>query len=179
MTIRFFILQAHYRSTLDFSNEAMQAAEKGFKKLMNATADVVKLPAGEVSDVSDEITGLKESVIAALCDDLNTPVALANLFEAVRIVNQVKDRQREITCGEKKILEELLLTITTDVLGLVSETSGNAGDKVVGGLMELILKIRSEAKEKKDFATSDKIRDALSGLGIVVKDTKGGSEWNI
>ncbi len=179
MTIRFFIMQAHYRSTLDFSNEAMQAAEKGFKKLINAAADVIKLPAGDGMDVSDEITGLKESVIAALCDDLNTPIALANLFEAVRIVNQVKDRQREITEGQKKILEELLVKITADVLGLVSETTVNAGDKVVEGLMELILNIRTEAKEKKDFATSDKIRDSLSGLGIVVKDTKAGSEWNI
>lgn len=179
MTIRFFILQAHYRSTLDFSNEAMQAAEKGMKKLIKASADVTSLTTDNNVPDTDDLDKLKESVITALCDDMNTSVALANIFEAVRIVNQVKEGARKINEKQKGILTELLEDITKNVLGLEEESAGSAGGKIIGDLMDIILDIRAEAKSKKDFATSDKIRKTLTDLGITIKDTKDGSEWSV
>jgi cysteinyl-tRNA synthetase len=179
MTIRFFILQAHYRSTLDFSNDAMQAAEKGLRKMMQASRDIKNLPVEKGENISSEFNELKESVISSLCDDLNTPVALAGLFEVVKVVNQVKDRQRTISAGEKILLSELLEGIAGDVLGLRDETAGSVEGKIINGIMEIILNIRTEAKQRKDFATSDSIRNSLSELGIAIKDTKEGTEWNV
>ena len=178
MTVRFFILQAHYRGTLDFSNEALQAAEKGLRRLMQAAADVEGL---EVDDVpaSDEIAKIRENVYDALCDDLNTPIALSNLFEAVRIVNTVADGKMKICAADKDILKELLKTVVGDVLGLADEREQGGNEKVIDGLMDMILAYRKEAKMAKDWAKSDQIRDALGALGIEVKDTKDGSTWTL
>ncbi|MFA7116353.1 MAG: cysteine--tRNA ligase [Bacteroidales bacterium] len=177
MTVRFFILQAHYRSTLDFSNTALQAAEKGYKRMMQAVKDVKNL---EVSAKAPEIEGLKkipEKIMIALCDDLNTPIALSHLFDVVKIVNQVKDHSMEINENDKKILEELLTVIVVDILGLIDESDSSGSEKVVSGLMDMIIKIRKEAKLKKDFATSDMIRNRLKEIGIQLKDIKDGVEW--
>ena len=178
MTIRFFILQAHYRSTLDFSNEALQAAEKGLRRLMQAAADVEGLKVEDVP-ANEEIARIRENVYDALCDDLNTPIALSNLFEAVRIVNTVADGKMKICKEDKDILVELLKTVTGDVLGLTDEREQGGNEQIIDGLMDMILEYRKEAKAAKDWAKSDQIRDALGALGIVVKDTKEGSTWTL
>ena len=180
MTVRFFILQAHYRSPLDFSNEALQAAEKGLKRIMLAAKDLKSLPtsaAGE--EVSSDIAKIKESVYEALCDDLNTPNALSALFEGVRIINSVKDKSIKITAADKAVLEELFGTVLTDVLGLKDESAEAGNGELLGGLMQMVLDVRATAKSNKDWATSDRIRDSLKALGVSIKDTKDGCEWSI
>ena len=184
MTIRFFILQAHYRSTLDFSNEALQAAEKGLKRILQAAKDVKGLKVSAASaEVTKEVADLKENVYEALCDDLNTPIALSHLFDAVRIVNQVKDGTVKIGEQEKSTLEFLLTTIATDVMGIAPEQEAAAGDsgvaKVMDALVNMVLEERKVAKANKDWAKSDKIRDDLKAIGIQIKDTKDGIEWTL
>ena len=163
MTIRFFILQAHYRGTLDFSNEALSAAEKGLRRVLQAAKDYKVLPHGG-DTVNPEIEKLPEEVVAALCDDLNTPVALAQVFDAVRIVNQAKDGSIKLSDKDYESLSELFGKIVPDVLGLVDEVSASSEEKTLEGLMEMILEVRREAKARKDFATSDSIRDRLKSV---------------
>ena len=186
MTVRFFILQAHYRSTLDFSNEALQAAEKGLKRIMQASKDVEKLAVSnklpcDKSKVTDELVQLKDKVFEALSDDLNTPIALSHLFDAVRIVNSVKDGSVTITEADKSVLSTLLIDVVENILGLKSEFSGeqNRDSAVIEKLMEMILAERAQAKADKDWAKSDKIRDELTEAGVKIKDTKNGVEWSI
>ena len=182
MTIRFFILQAHYRSTLDFSNEALQAAEKGMKRMLQAASDLKHLKTeAPGTDVSDELKELKENIYTALCDDLNTPVALSYLFEAVRLINTVKEGKKGITEKDKNLLDELFTTVLTDILGIIDENySDSAVEKgVIDGLMEMVLQERAKAKAEKDWAKSDFIRDRLKEIGITVKDTKEGAEWTL
>ncbi len=178
MTIRFFILQAHYRSTLDFSNEALAAAEKGFKRLLQAAKDLpaVKSVAGEISP---EIAAIEKGIYEALCDDMNTPIAIAHLFDAVRIVNSAKEGQIKITDGDKTALAGLFENIVTGVLGLRDESTQSGNNKIINGVIEMVLEMRREAKASKDYAKSDQIRDKLTELGITIKDTKEGSEWSI
>ena len=176
MTIRFFILQAHYRSTLDFSNEALQAAEKGYHRLMQAGRDLHKA-ATVPGPASAAVTALSENVEEALCDDLNTPVAIAHLFEAVKLVNG-----GHLTEGDKKALEGLFDGIVSGVLGLrdeeVSGASGKA-EQALEGVMELVLEDRRKARAEKNWAESDRIRDLLASFGITVKDTKDGATWTL
>ena len=185
MTVRFFILQAHYRSTLDFSNEALQAAEKGLKRMLQAAREVGELPVGKaLPETSSEIAALREKVYEALCDDLNTPIALSHLFEAVRLVNQAKDGKLTVGEEDKKTLQQLFTDIVSGVLGIEDEQNGYADGsskdvEVIAGLMDMILEERQEAKSRKDFARSDRIRDRLKEIGIRINDTKNGSEWTI
>ncbi len=185
MTVRFFILQAHYRSTLDFSNEALQAAEKGLKRILQAAKDVINIKVVDKdkvsADITKEIEQLQDKTYIALCDDLNTPIALSHLFDAVRIVNQVKDSSLQIGEKEKSILESLLLDITANVLGIKDEMLDQSGSnlKVIDGLVNIVLDQRKEAKANKDWAKSDKIRDDLNTIGVKIKDTKDGVEWNL
>ncbi len=173
MTVRFFMLQAHYRSTLDFSNVALQAAEKGYQRLMNALKLISGLKTSEKSTCN--IEQLKADIYNALNDDFNTSVAIAGLFEGVRIINSINDSKDSITASDKDLLQKLFKEITEDVLGL-KEESGGVSDKV-DGLMNLILELRKDVRTKKDFATSDKIRDELLKVGIQVKDGKDGVTW--
>ena len=180
MTVRFFILQAHYRSPLDFSNEALCAAEKGLKRILLSAKDLKNLPtlaAGE--EVSADIARIKETVYEALCDDLNTPGALSALFEGVRTINSVKDKSIKITTADKAVLEELFGPVLTDVLGLRDESDSGAGGELLDGLMQMVLEVRANAKSNKDWTTSDHIRDTLKALGVSIKDTKDGCEWSI
>jgi cysteinyl-tRNA synthetase len=177
MTIRFFILQAHYRSTLDFSNEALQAAEKGLKKLGSGIETLKKIVPSEASSGFD-IRKLMDNCYAAMNDDFNSPMVIANLFECVRIINSVWDKKETISLPDLDLLKNLFRIFIIDILGLKEESSGDKND-VVKGLMELILAIRKDVREKKDFSTSDRIRDGLQGLKITVKDTKDGTEWSI
>jgi len=175
MTVRFFMLQAHYRSTLDFSNEALQAAEKGFARLMNAIRLIDGLKTSSHS--TSNIALLKQNVYAAMNDDFNTPIALAHLFEAVRIINSVNDAKESLSDGDKQILKTLMHDMVFDVLGLREEQAVNT-DKM-DGLMQMILDQRKEAKARKDFAASDLIRDKLKDLGFEIKDGKDGTTYSI
>jgi len=176
MCIRFFILQAHYRSTLDFSNEALQAAEKGFKRLMQGVETLKSLKSSNVS-VSD-IKKLSDNCYDAMNDDFNSPIVIANLFEALRIINAVNDNKETLTAEDIELLKNLYHTFVFDILGLKSEAE-DSNSEILDGLMQMILNQRQQAKVNKDYATSDKIRDELIKLGIVVKDGKEGSTWSI
>ncbi|MEA5061906.1 MAG: cysteine--tRNA ligase, partial [Petrimonas sp.] len=177
MTVRFFMAQSHYRSTLDFSNEALQAAEKGYKKLMESIKRISKIePAGSSSVNIDEIS---KNCYDAMNDDFNSPVLIAQLFEAVRIINSAVDKTETLTATDIEKLKALMQTFVFDVLGLTDESEANAGGDVINGLMNLILDIRKSARENKDWATSDKIRDELKAAGVEIKDTKDGVEWRV
>jgi cysteinyl-tRNA synthetase len=175
MSVRFFMLQAHYRSTLDFSNVALQAAEKGYQRLMNALKLVASLKTSGISSV--KVQALVDDVYNALNDDFNTPIALAALFEGVRIINSINDGKDTITEADKTLLQKVFNEIVVDVLGLKEEEAGNS-DKL-DGLMNLILEWRKDVRTKKDFAASDKIRDELLKIGIQVKDGKDGVTWTV
>lgn len=174
-TIRFFMLQAHYRSPLDFSNEALQAAEKGLKKLIIAIESLDKLVAGK--DSTSDIQALKGKCYAAMNDDFNTPILISHLFEGVRIINSVKDKKESINAEDLVIFKGFMYDFVFNVLGLKSEVGGE-NENLVNGLMKTILEIRTQARSNKDWTTSDLIRDNLTGLNIQVKDTKEGSEWS-
>jgi len=173
MTVRFFMLQAHYTSTLDLSNGALQAAEKGYQRLMNALKLIRNLKASEKS--SFHLENIKTAIYDAMNDDFNTSIAIANLFEAVRVINSINDGNDTITSSDKEQLEKLFKEIVMDVLGLREEAE--TGSDKVEGLMNLILELRKDVRAKKDFAASDKIRDELLKVGIQVKDGKDGVSW--
>lgn len=180
MTIRFFILQAHYRGTLDFSNEALQAAEKGLKRLLTGMETLKKLApaaATQPARLSDDIRELKQSCYSAMDDDFNSPILIAHLFEGVRIINSLADNKETLSAEDLEQLKSIFDIFVTDILGLTDETSGNQ-DELIDGLMQLILSLRKNVREKKDFETSDKIRDELQKLNISVKDTKEGPSWS-
>ncbi|HHT29852.1 Cysteine-tRNA ligase {ECO:0000255/HAMAP-Rule:MF_00041} [Petrimonas mucosa] len=177
MTVRFFMAQSHYRSTLDFSNEALQAAEKGYKRLMESIRRIRKIEPSAHSSVN--IDELRAACYSAMNDDFNSPVLIAHLFEAVRIINSAIDKKETLTAIDIDNLESLMKTFVFDILGLKDESEEHAGSDVINGLMELILDIRKSARDNKDWATSDKIRDRLKAAGVVIKDTKEGVEWQI
>jgi len=177
MTIRFFILQAHYRSTVDFSNEALQAAEKGLQKLMKAIETLNKLKPSDVSTI--DVLKLKEKCYASLDDDLNSPILLSHLFEAVKFINSVVDGSEKIDSSSLEALKALFNTFVFEILGLKNETEGMNDEKLTGDLMKIIIQLRQDAKNNKDFPTSDKIRNELNQIGITLKDRKDGvSEWD-
>jgi cysteinyl-tRNA synthetase len=175
MTVRFFILQAHYRSTIDFSNEALQAAEKGFQKLMKAIDSLNKMKPSDHSTI--DLIKLKEKCYEALDDDLNSPVLLSHLFEGVRIVNSVIDGTEKIDVAGLEMLKSLFSTFVFEILGLKDESAGLNDDKLTGNLMKIIIDLRQAAKNNKDWSTSDKIRNELKNAGVVLKDLKDGAEW--
>ena len=180
MTIRFFILQAHYRSTVDFSNDALQAAEKGLARLLDAYASLEKLKASESSSV--DIKGLRAKCFEAMNDDLNTPIVISHLFDATRAINSVKDGKDTISEADLQELREVFHLFIFNLLGLKDEArSGeeNGSIEAFGKAMDLLLSIRQQAKANKDWATSDKIRNELTALGFTIKDTKEGTEWKL
>jgi cysteinyl-tRNA synthetase len=175
MTIRFFILQAHYRSTVDFSNDALQAAEKGFQKLMKAFETMERIRTSAES--STDIENLRMRCYEALDDDLNSPILLSHLFEGVKFINSVADGTEKISEDDLESLKELFFTFVYEILGLKDENT-NAGDgKLTDDLMRIIIDLRQSAKANKDWQASDKIRNELKNAGIVLKDTKEGAEW--
>jgi len=178
MTIRFFILQAHYRSTLDFSNEALQASEKGLERLFNAVQLIDNLPASKES--SYDIKKLENDTFDALNDDLNTPIMLSHLFDAAKYINSVKAGSESITLEDAKSLKQLFNDLLRDICGLMPESSAvKQGDNKLDEVMDILLNLRIEAKANKDFATADKIRDQLQNAGFVIKDNKDGFEWEL
>jgi cysteinyl-tRNA synthetase len=189
MTIRFFILQAHYRSTLDFSNEALQASEKGLKKLMGAmeTVGSWQLAVGNESRQSSvvghqseekwNVGEFRRACYDAMNDDFNSPVMIARLFDAVRVINLINEGKMGLTPEDAGILKETFEAMMTDILGLMEEDRVKTDERLVNGLMDTILAMRKKARENKDFATSDKIRDELEKINIRIKDTKDGAVW--
>jgi len=177
MAVRFFMMQTHYRSTLDFSNEALQASEKGYARLMNAvkTLDNLKPSSSSTSNINE----LKQKCYDAMNDDFNAPVLVANLFEGARIINSVNDGKETITAEDLAALKNIMHSFVFDVLGLRTEKSNTSNDMALQGVMEIILDIRKEIKAKKDFAASDKLRDDLAKNKITIKDTKDGATWSI
>ena len=176
MTIRFFILQAQYRSTLDFSNEALQAAEKGYERLMKAMKTLSKLKASEKSSV--DISDIEPRCKAAMDDDLNSPIVISVLFDAVRLINQIYDGQQTISAADLEELRRVMHLYVFDILGLRDDLAGD-NNRLLGQLIDTVLDIRMQAKQAKDWATSDRIRDSLTALGIKVKDRKDGSDWEL
>ncbi len=174
-TIRFFILQAHYRSTVDFSNEALKAAEKGMKRMLTAMETLDQLKASDSSTV--DVAALRQKCYEAMNDDFNSPILIAHLFDGVKMINSIKDGKAKINAEDLDLLRKTYQDFVYDVLGLKLEEDAAGDDETVDGLMNLILDIRKEAKTNKDWGTADKIRDNLNALQITVKDTKDGATW--
>ena len=176
MTIRFFILQAHYRSTVDFSNEALQAAEKGFSRLMQAYKTLQKLQPAKTSSVS--IEEYRKKCYDAMNDDFNSPILIAHLFDITKVINSVNDKKATLTQADIDELKGIFDTFVFDILGLKDEQSGD-NTTLLDGLISMILEVRQQAKSQKDWATSDRIRDDLQKLGVAIKDGKDGATWTI
>ena len=176
MTIRFFILQAHYRGTLDFSNNALKAAEKGLEKLFNGVNMLKDLAANKEKTVN--VNELIEKCYAAMDDDFNTPILIAHLFDGVRIINSVKDGKESLSSSDLEKLKTLFNTFVTDILGLISAKNNTSND-LTNEVMDLVLKLRDNAKSSKDFTTADLIREELNKLNIQVNDSRDGSNWKL
>ena len=177
MTIRFFILQAHYRSTVDFSSEALEASEKGLERLMDGYARLQKLSPSGNSTV--ETAGLRAKCEEAMLDDLNTPIVIAHLFESLKAINLIHDGKASITANDLDELKTVFQLYAENILGLKTETEATGGSDAYKKAIDLLLNMRLEAKQNKDWATSDKIRNELTALGFEIKDTKDGFEWKL
>ena len=179
MTIRFFILQAHYRSTVDFSNDALVAAEKGLARLTEAYQRLMKIKASAASSV--EIGNLRERCQEAMDDDLNSPIVISHLFDSARAINTVFDGKGTISEADLEELRAVWKTYAMDILGLQLDGAQDAGAGMDAykGAVDMLLNMRLEAKRNKDWGTSDKIRNALTELGFTIKDTKDGFEWSL
>ena len=178
MVIRFFILGAHYRSTVDFSNEALQASEKGLQRLLDAAQLLEGLKASDNS--STDISDFRENCHKALNDDLNSPIVIAELFEMSRIINSVHSGLITLNKADLNELKSVFKLFFFDLLGLFDERQNdNKSAQAFSGAVDLLLEIRSTAKQNKDWATSDHIRNQLTALGFTIKDTKDGAEWKL
>lgn len=193
MTVRFFILQTQYRSTLDFSNEALQAAEKGLRRLMEAyqwlqefdvnsyQSNATTNPGDEEEDLDKKLQILLSELDAFMNDDFNTAKVLANLFEIVPVINSLKDKaitKKAITTATLQLMKDKLKTYVEDILGLKSETAAEA--EKLKGVMNVLIELRKDARQRKDWVTSDKIRNELAAIGIQLKDDKDGNiSWTL
>ena len=183
MTIRFFTLSAHYRGTVDFSNDALKAAQKGYERLMNTITDLERIPVSKTSDEKTHtfVIGFRQANYDAMNDDLQTPTVISNLFEACHVVNSLLDHKAQISADDLKELSATMQLFAFDLLGLSDERGVNndAREQAYGKVVDMVLELRAKAKADKDWATSDKIRDALSDAGFEVKDTKDGVTWKL
>ena len=178
MTIRFFILQAHYRSTVDFSNEALQASEKAYNRLMEGWNNLSKITPAATSTIDGK--ELRNNCYEAMTDDLSTPIVISHLFEGVRIINTVLAGNATLSQADLDELRETMRMFMFDILGLVENTQAdNNGNEAYAKAVDLLLEMRREAKARKDWATSDLIRDRLGEIGFELKDTKEGTEWKL
>ena len=183
MTIRFFILSAHYRGTVDFSNEALIAAQKGYERLMNGISDIDRIQVSKECDAETDkfVKALRQRCYDAMNDDLQTPLVISYLFEACHLVNNLLDHKAQICAECLKELSEVMQLFAFDLLGLKSEKGANndAREEAYGRVVDMVLQLRTKAKTDKDLATSDQIRDALANAGFEVKDTKDGVTWKL
>lgn len=175
--VRFFILQAHYRSILDFSDEAIQASEKGFYRLMEAIDNVEKLPTSSTSTF--DVSAWRQKCYDAMNDDFNSPILIAYLFDAVKSINSIIDNKETITADDKDLLSQTLHSFAFDVLGLFKEESNKKQQSKIDDVIQLLIQLRNEARANKDFKQSDFIRDQLAALGITLKDTKEGTTFTL
>ena len=183
MTIRFFILSAHYRGTVDFSNEALEAAQKGYERLMNAFDDLERVPVSSHCDAETDkfVKTFRQRCYEAMNDDLQTPLVISYLFEACHLINTLLDHKAEICADCLKELGDAMKLFAFDLLGLKNEKGDNnvAREEAYGKVVDMVLDLRAKAKADKDWTTSDKIRDALAAAGFEVKDTKDGVTWKL
>ena len=183
MTIRFFIISAHYRSTVDFSNDALKAAQKGYEKLMNGIEDLKKIQTSTESDANTKlfVNSLRKKCYDAMNDDLMTPAVISLLFEACHVINLLIDHKAQISLSDSKELTEVMNIFAFDILGLRNERSLNndAREESFGKVVDMVLELRAKAKAEKNWAVSDQIRNALSEAGFQVKDTKDGVSWKL
>ena len=185
MTIRFFILMAHYRSTVDFSSEALEAAEKGFQRLQEGYQRLQKLEAANLSTFNSQLSTLRERCAEAMDDDLNTPIVISHLFDSTKLINSIADGKATISEADLKELRDIWQLYAIDILGLQldaansQQSAGSGQQAAYNGAIDLLLNIRLDAKRNKDWATSDRIRNSLTELGFKVKDTKDGFEWSL
>ena len=186
MTIRFFILQAHYRSTVDFGNDALQAAEKGLARLMDGWKALARLQDGQKTKGQPYlemkyVDELREKCYDAMNDDLNSPIVISHLFDACRAINTVLDRKASITAEVAAALRQLFHTFAFDILGLKEDSGQGSKEReaAYGAVVNMLLEQRQQAKAEKNWALSDKIRDDLAALGFEVKDTKDGFTWTL
>lgn len=181
MTVRFFILQAHYRSTLDFSNDALQASEKGLEKLMAAVKSLNDLKAGSTSSFS--VQELEDKCFDALNQDFNTPVMISHLYDGVKHINLMKDGKETLTEEDLAKLKKLFNDLCFDIMGLLDNSSSaitkNDNSEIIGNLVDMVQQLRKSAKADKNYALSDKLRDDLKAAGVTIKDTRDGYEWSI
>ena len=175
--VRFFMMQAHYSSILDLSEQALLASEKGYHRLMEAMEALEWMPTASKSGF--DVASWRQKCYDAMNDDFNTPVLIAHLFEAVKQINLIKERKIAVNESDKALLQETMNAFVYDVLGLEQRTATNADSEALTGVMELLISLRNEARANKDFATSDKIRDRLAALGIQLKDGKEGTSFSL
>lgn len=177
MTVRFFFMMGHYASTLDFSNEALQAAEKGYRRMMSAFKSIGNIKPSSESD--HDVAAIREACVTAMNDDFNTPILIAHLFDAVKVINSAKEGHSKLDATNIAALQTLFSDFLFNVMGLQDEANEAGQQTMTEGLMSLILSLRKQARENKDFATSDKLRDALASLNIHIKDSKEGTTWSV
>ncbi len=177
MAVRFFMMQTHYRSTLDFSDEALQASEKAYHKIMSSYKTLQSLQPSATS--SENITKLERDCYDAMNDDFNTPVLIASLFEAVRIINSANDKKASLTQADLDQLKRIYNHFLFDIMGLMAEEENNRTHTSLEKVMQLVIDMRAKAKASKDFATSDEIRNKLAEAGIQIKDGKEGATWAV
>lgn len=175
MTIRFFILQAHYRSTIDFSNEALKAAEKGLSRMFQAKQLLDNIDSGSKSTF--DVKKWSDKCYSVMNDDLNTAKLIAELFEGTKHINNIKTGNAELSKVDLEVFKDRFNIFLNDILGLKEELKPREDDESVNDLMEILLEMRQNARENKDFETSDLIRDKLQAKGIIIKDTQKGTEW--
>jgi cysteinyl-tRNA synthetase len=174
---KFFMYQAHYRGILDFSSDALEAAEKGYNRLMESFKNLPNISAGKESTI--DILMWRQSCYDAMNDDFNSPILIAQLFEAAKFINSVNDGNASITAADLEVLRDAIQNFVYDVLGLKEESSSDLNSTKLSETVALLIQLRDEARANKDFATSDKIRDELAGIGIQLKDGKDGTTFSL
>jgi cysteinyl-tRNA synthetase len=178
--VRFCFLQAHYRSVLDISNDAMIASEKGFNRLMEAVNSLNNLSQFEISEQSTlDVKNWNSMCYEAMNDDFNTPILIANLFEGVRFVNLLKDKSETITTSDLELLAKTMSDFVFNILGLKSENLSSKNNEKLDGVVNMLINMRKQARDNKDFAMSDQIRNELLALGIQLKDGKDGTSFSL
>jgi cysteinyl-tRNA synthetase len=173
---RFFMMQAHYRSVLDFSNDAMLAAEKGYNRLMDAINLLQEIKASESSSI--DLERWREDCYVAMSDDVNTPILIAHLFEAVKWINLIKEGKETVSATDKELLEKTLKDFVFDVLGLENVMSGDDSSEKLDGVVQVLIELREQARADKNWELSDRIRDDLAAQGIQLKDGKDGTSYS-
>lgn len=175
--VRFFMMQAHYTSILDLSDDALLASEKGYHRLMDAMGNIEKISTGDKSDF--DFNTWQQKCYGAMNDDFNTPILIAHLFDAVKHINLIKEGKESISQEDKTLLQKTMNSFVHDILGLENQSLVKDDSNALNGVMDLLIELRNEARANKDFATSDKIRDELTALGIQLKDGKDGTTFSV